>query len=86
MLTGPYRWLEDGGRAWLYFNYGWVATVEADGTTRLQGWGVQHEAKAASAAQGRRFVERWVKARAGVPGMDKTPKRSQRGHSRPGKP
>lgn len=78
MLPGSYTWHEDAGGYRLTFHYGWVATVGADGATRLQGWGVRHEAKAASAEQGRRFVERWIKARTGVPGMGRLHRRLAR--------
>lgn len=67
MLPAPYTWHNDGtGKNRLTFHYGWVATVEADGMTRVCGWGVEHQVKTASAAQGRRFVERWIKARRGA--------------------
>jgi hypothetical protein len=77
MLPAPYTWHNDEtGKNRLTFHYGWVATVESDGTTRVCGWGVEHQVKAASAAQGRRFVERWIKARTGMPGMGRLHRRS----------
>ena len=60
------HWIEFDDCSRLYWNHGWIATVGADGAVRIH-WQVTIEARAASAAQGRRFVERWIAARRGLP-------------------
>ena len=63
-LPQSYRWSDnaDGG-ANLYQNYACVAAIKADGTTKLKWWQKEFHSKAASVAQAKRFVERWINAR-----------------------
>lgn len=63
-LPPSYRWSDnaDGG-AHLYQNYACVAAIEPDGTTKLKWWQKEFQSKAASVAQAKRFVERWINAR-----------------------
>ena len=63
-LPQSYRWSDnaDGG-ANLYQNYACVAAVKADGTTKLKWWQKEFHSKAASVAQAKRFIERWINAR-----------------------
>jgi hypothetical protein len=63
-LPQSYRWSDnaDGG-ANLYQNYACVATIKADGTTKLKWWQKEFHSKAASVAQAKRFIERWINAR-----------------------
>lgn len=63
------RWYYSEGDAFLDYNAGCIAWVRASGLVRVQAWGVMSQAQAASQAQGIRFVERWVAARRGFPGM-----------------
>lgn len=68
-LPPPCRWVEcrDGGIA-LHWHYGCIASVRPDGMVTITwAWGVRLQGKAASLAQGRRYVERWVAARPGLP-------------------
>lgn len=75
MLPPPYRWRvdEDAGTAFLDYQYGNVAHVQAAGgrltlTIRYQGTFVS--APCASLRQGMRYAERWITARgAGWPGL-----------------
>jgi len=63
-LPAPYRWADDSeGSARLYRNYGCVASVRPDGTTRFKYWQREFNAKAASVQQAKRFIERWINAR-----------------------
>lgn len=63
-LPNSYRWSDDAdGGAHLYQNYGCVAVIKPDGTTRLKSWQKEFHAKAASVAQAKRFIERWINAR-----------------------
>ena len=58
------RWSENAeGGAHLYQNYACVAAIKPDGTTKLKWWQKEFHAKAASVAQAKRFVERWINAR-----------------------
>jgi len=66
MLSLPYRWTESPTGAYLHFNYRGVARVVADGP----GYGVTIHwrgntltGRAASIAQGKRHIERWIEAR-----------------------
>lgn len=63
-LPPSYRWSDntDGG-AHLYQNYACVAAIKVDGTTKLKWWQKEFHFKAASVAQAKRFVERWINAR-----------------------
>lgn len=63
-LPQSYRWSDnaDGG-ANLYQNYACVAAIKADGTTKLKWWQKEFHSKAASVAQAKRFIERWIRAR-----------------------
>ena len=63
-LPRSYRWSDnaDGG-ANLYQNYACVAAINADGTTKLKWWQKEFHSKAASVAQAKRFIERWINAR-----------------------
>ncbi|WBX92838.1 hypothetical protein [Pseudoxanthomonas mexicana] len=63
-LPQSYRWSDnaDGG-ANLYQNYACVAAIKADGTTKLKWWQKEFHSKAASVAQAKRFIERWINAR-----------------------
>jgi len=75
MLPGQCRWIEwDEGYATLDWLYGCVAAVrQQDGCVQTRVTWQQHEhyGRAASMAQGRRFVERWISARRGFPGYVK---------------
>lgn len=67
MLHPNARWIEGDGGAFLHWLFACVATVRADGTVTITGWGGHVVGgKAASVAQGKRFVERWV-AKQGAP-------------------
>lgn len=63
-LPQSFRWSDnaDGG-ANLYQNYACVAAIKADGTTKLKWWQKEFHSKAASVAQAKRFIERWINAR-----------------------
>lgn len=64
-LPDSYRWSDGSdGSSHLYLNYGCVAKVAADGTTIVKTWDKKEiQSKAASVAQAKRFVERWIKAK-----------------------
>lgn len=63
-LPDSFRWSDNaGGGANLYQNYACVAAIEADGTTKLKWWQKEFHSKAASVAQAKRFIERWINAR-----------------------
>ncbi|KRG69120.1 hypothetical protein ABB29_11940 [Pseudoxanthomonas dokdonensis] len=69
-LPAPCQWIDsDEGHSYLRWHYGTVGVAYADGRHWVQGWGVRHEGRAASHAQGKRFVERWIAARGGLPGF-----------------
>jgi hypothetical protein len=61
MLPPAFRWSDTDTGAVLFLRYGAVARVSADGMVKLIG-GRPIESKAASLAQGKRFVERWIAA------------------------
>jgi hypothetical protein len=68
------RWIVAADRAHLQWNYGCVGFVVPHGAkfVSVVQWGEhRHEAGCASLAQGMRWVERWVAARRGLPGMGK---------------
>lgn len=62
-LPDSFRWADasDGGSN-LYLRYGSVASIKADGTMKLNYWQKEFHAKAASVAQAKRFIERWISA------------------------
>lgn len=63
-LPASYRWVDHSeGGACLYWNYGCVASIKPDGTTRFKYWQKEFNSKAASVAQAKRFIERWINAR-----------------------
>lgn len=64
MLPPSCRWADaaDGG-ACLYRNYGCIASIQPDGTTKFKYWQKEFHFKAASVAQAKRFIERWINAR-----------------------
>ncbi|WP_202844814.1 hypothetical protein [Luteimonas saliphila] len=61
MLPDSYRWADSDTGAVLFQRYGAVAKVTVDGRVTLIG-GKRIEGPAASLAQGKRFVERWIAA------------------------
>lgn len=63
-LPDAYRWSDStDGSSHLYWNYGFVASVAADGTTKIKLWDKREiHSKAASVAQAKRFIERWLLA------------------------
>ena len=66
------RWIDwDAGYATVEWNFGCVAAIrQKDGfvETRVTWRQREHYGRAASMAQARRFVERWISARRGFPG------------------
>ena len=63
-LPASYRWADaSDGTSNLYLRYGSVASIKPDGTMKLKYWQKEFHAKAASAAQAKRFIERWINAR-----------------------
>ena len=63
-LPDAYRWSDssDGG-SHLYWNYGFVASITPDGWTTIKLWDKRKiHSKAASVAQAKRFIERWILA------------------------
>jgi hypothetical protein len=65
MLPPAFRWSDTEDWSVLFLRYGAVAKVCADGTVTFSA-GIPAGARAASRAQGKRFVERWIAAN-GVP-------------------
>jgi hypothetical protein len=63
-LPDAYRWSDSvDGSSHLYWNYGFVASVASDGATKIKLWDKREiHAKAASVAQAKRFIERWLLA------------------------
>lgn len=63
-LPDAYRWSDSAdGSSHLYWNYGFVASVASDGATKIKLWDKREiHAKAASVAQAKRFIERWLLA------------------------
>lgn len=63
-LPEAYRWSDSAdGSSHLYWNYGFVASVASDGATKIKLWDKREiHAKAASVAQAKRFIERWLLA------------------------
>ena len=63
-LPDAYRWSDSAdGSSHLYWNYGYVASVASDGATKIKLWDKREiHAKAASVAQAKRFIERWLLA------------------------
>ncbi|WP_202841998.1 hypothetical protein [Luteimonas saliphila] len=60
-LPGSFRWSDSDTGSVLFLRYGAVASVTVDGHVTLLG-GKRVEGPAASLAQGKRFVERWIAA------------------------
>ena len=65
MLTAPFRWVDFEDNASLYFNYRLVARVRCTGAKCEVLIYSRRELRgpAASVAQGKRHVERWIRAR-----------------------
>lgn len=63
-LPDAYRWSDSpDGSSHLYWNYGFVASVASDGATKIKLWDKREiHSKAASVAQAKRFIERWLLA------------------------
>jgi hypothetical protein len=62
-LPDSFRWADaSDGSSNLYLRYGCVASIKPDGTMKLKYWQKEFQAKAASVAQAKRFVERWILA------------------------
>ena len=64
------RWITTENGAFLHWNYACIATVKqrGDHVELCIDWqGHTHSSRAASMAQGVRFVTRWVEAREGLP-------------------
>lgn len=63
-LPDAYRWSDSAdGSSHLYWNYGFVASIAPDGWTTIKLWDKREiHAKAASVAQAKRFIERWLLA------------------------
>lgn len=59
MLPASYRWTDGADASHLHYNFGCVASVTADGRVTILA-GKRIEGKAASVAQGKRYVERWI--------------------------
>jgi hypothetical protein len=55
-----YRWIDSDEASYLHWGYACVATVAADGAVSITGWYRPVGARAASRAQGKRFVLRWI--------------------------
>ena len=63
-LPESYWWADaSDGSSNLYLRYGSVASIKPDGTMKLKYWPKEFHAKAASVAQAKRFIERWLLAR-----------------------
>ena len=63
-LPESFRWADSAdGSSNLYLRYGSVASIKPDGTMKLKYWQKEFHAKAASVAQAKRFIERWILAR-----------------------
>jgi hypothetical protein len=63
-LPESFRWADStDGSSNLYLRYGSVASIKPDGTMKLKYWQKEFHAKAASGAQAKRFIERWILAR-----------------------
>lgn len=63
-LPQSFRWADSAdGSSNLYLRYGCVASIKPDGTMKLKYWQKEFHAKAASVAQAKRFIERWLLAR-----------------------
>ena len=63
-LPESFRWADSAdGSSNLYLRYGSVASITPDGTMKLKYWQKEFHAKAASVAQAKRFIERWILAR-----------------------
>lgn len=72
MLDRPYHWIEADGAAFLRYNAGtvaWVRTAHGAAEVHIKFQRVEINARAASLRQGRRFIERWIGARSGPPGL-----------------
>jgi len=62
-LPESFRWADaPDGSANLYLRYGSIASIKPDGEMKLKYWQKEFNAKAASVAQAKRFVERWILA------------------------
>lgn len=63
-LPDAYRWSDSAdGSSHLYWNYGFVASIAPDGATKIKLWDKREiHASAASVAQAKRFIERWLLA------------------------
>lgn len=68
MLGRAYRWIESKTGWYLQYHYGTAAYVrpEGEGFVAVIHWqGKELRGRAASLAQGRRHIERWISARGG---------------------
>jgi hypothetical protein len=63
-LPESFWWADaSDGSSNLYLRYGSVASIKPDCTMKLKYWQKEFHAKAASIAQAKRFIERWLLAR-----------------------
>lgn len=69
MLPPDCRWIDSPDGSFLHFRYACIASVMADGRVRIQGYR-QTEGRAASLAQGKRHVARWIAVHGLPPGKD----------------
>lgn len=70
MLPPAYNWIETERGAFLRFNYGMMASVKPlNGRYEVTIYwrDDQHGGAVGSIAQGKRFIERWVAKRRGLP-------------------
>lgn len=67
-LPSACRWIDSADASRMYWHASCIAVVRADGAVLIQ-WGQSPElrGRAATLAQGKRHVERWVSARRGLP-------------------
>lgn len=71
MLPAPCRWIDSSDGSYLHWNCKCIAIVKAENaggwSTRIKWQGRHHAAKAGSRDQGKRWIERWLSYRRGLP-------------------
>jgi hypothetical protein len=66
------RWIRSEQQAFLHWNYVCIASVKPDGkryAVEISWCQYTHRGRAATLAQGMRFIERWVTCQKGLPGL-----------------
>lgn len=69
MLPNDCRWIDSDEGSFLHHRFACIASVRADGSVLIR-WYAEVRGQAASRAQGKRHIERWIAVRGLPPGNE----------------